>query len=103
MGAIVASLLGVCAAATIYKVGSTTSGNPFTFLDINTIAQDQGIKVDILAVRMTKEIVLRGRELPLNNGLRIYRELNELIHLTEDTTEGAKAWAERRPARYAAR
>jgi enoyl-CoA hydratase/carnithine racemase len=56
-----------------------------------------------LAVRMTKEIVLRGRELPLNDGLRIYRELNKLIHLTEDSTEGAKAWAERRPARYAAR
>ncbi|TDR37336.1 enoyl-CoA hydratase/isomerase-like protein [Aquamicrobium defluvii] len=56
-----------------------------------------------LAVRMTKEIVLRGREPPLNDGLRIYRELNKPIHLTEDSMEGAKAWAERRPARYAAR
>lgn len=52
---------------------------------------------------MTKEIVLRGREPPLNDGLRIYRELNKPIHLTEDSMEGAKAWAKRRPARYAAR
>lgn len=65
IGAMVASLLGVCAATaeTIYKVGSTTTGNPFTFLDVNTnkidgmmvdlmntIAEDQDIKVDIQAV-----------------------------------------------------
>ncbi len=65
VGAIVASLLGVCAAAadTVYKVGSTTTGNPFTFLDVNTnkidgmmvdlmntIAEDQDIRVDIQPV-----------------------------------------------------
>jgi hypothetical protein len=65
IGAILASLLHVCASAAepVYKVGSTTTGNPFTFLDIstnkidgmmvdlmNTIAEDQGIKVDIQPV-----------------------------------------------------
>lgn len=65
IGAVVASLLGVCAAVAepVYKVGSTTTGNPFTFLDVNTnkidgmmvdlmnaIAGDQGIEVDIQPV-----------------------------------------------------
>lgn len=56
-----------------------------------------------IAVRMTKELVLRGRELPLNDGLRIYREYNKLIHITEDAVEGSKAWEERRPANYKGR
>lgn len=56
-----------------------------------------------IAVRMTKEIVLRGLELSLQDGMRIYRELNKLVHLTEDSAEGAKAWEERRPANYKAR
>jgi len=56
-----------------------------------------------LAVRMTKEIVLRGRELPLHDGLRLYRELNKLVHLSEDSVEGMEAWKERRPAQYQAK
>lgn len=65
VGALVASLLGVCTAAadTIYKVGSTTTGNPFTFLNVSTnkidgmmvdlmnaIAEDRELKVDIQPV-----------------------------------------------------
>lgn len=65
MGAILASLVHVCASAAepVYKVGSTTTGNPFTFLDVKTnkidgmmvdlmkaIAEDQEFKVDIQPV-----------------------------------------------------
>lgn len=56
-----------------------------------------------IAVRMTKELVLRGRELPLNDGLRIYREYNKLIHLTDDAVEGSRAWEERREPKYVGR
>jgi enoyl-CoA hydratase/carnithine racemase len=56
-----------------------------------------------IAVRMTKELVLRAGEMSLQDGLRIYREYNRLVHLSEDSQEGSEAWAERREAVYADR
>jgi enoyl-CoA hydratase/carnithine racemase len=56
-----------------------------------------------IAVRMTKELVLRGRELSLHDGLRIYREYNKLIHTTEDAAEGSRAWEEGREPKYVGR
>jgi enoyl-CoA hydratase/carnithine racemase len=56
-----------------------------------------------IAVRMTKELVLRGRELSLQDGLRLYREYNKLIHLTEDAVEGSRAWEEQREPNYVGR
>jgi len=64
-GALFASLLslGVSAAEPVYKIGSTTTGNPFTFLNVETnkidglmvdliteIGKDQGFEVDLQAV-----------------------------------------------------
>lgn len=58
VGAIVASLLGVCAAAadTVYKMGSTTAGNPFTFLDVNTNKID-GMPAAVTITPVRAEIV----------------------------------------------
>jgi len=56
-----------------------------------------------LAVRMTKELILRGREMSLHDGLRLYRELNKEIHRSEDSVEGMQAWKERRDANYQGR
>ncbi len=56
-----------------------------------------------IAVRMTKELILRSRELTVQEGLRIYREYNKLIHTTEDAVEGSKAWGERREPKYVGR
>lgn len=64
---VVASLVGFGASAqTVYKVGSTTTGSPFTFLDLSSnkikgvmvdvieeIAQLEGFKVDVQPVQFT--------------------------------------------------
>jgi E-phenylitaconyl-CoA hydratase len=51
-----------------------------------------------VAVRMTKELVKRGREMPLHDALRIYRDFNRAVNDMEDTKEGNRAFAERRKA-----
>ena len=53
-----------------------------------------------IAVRMIKELILRGRELPLHDGLRLYREMNKLVHQSQDSVEGMLAWKERREPLY---
>lgn len=53
-----------------------------------------------IAVRMTKEIALRGLSLDLHDGLRLYLELNRAVHSSADSVEGMNAWRDRRPANY---
>ncbi len=53
-----------------------------------------------IAVRMTKELVKRGREMPLQDALRIYRDFNRAVNDMEDTKEGNAAFAERRKPVY---
>jgi len=53
-----------------------------------------------IAVRMTKELVKRGREMPLQDALRIYRDFNRAVNEMEDTREGNLAFAERRKPEY---
>jgi enoyl-CoA hydratase/carnithine racemase len=53
-----------------------------------------------IAVRMTKEITLRGLSLDLHDGLRLYRELNRAVHVSADSVEGMHAWRDRRPTKY---
>jgi len=49
-----------------------------------------------MAVRMTKELALRGRDLSLPDGIRLYQALNRLIELSSDLEEGTRAFAEKR-------
>jgi E-phenylitaconyl-CoA hydratase len=49
-----------------------------------------------MAVRMTKELALRSRELSLADGIGLYQTMNRLIELSEDLEEGTRAFAERR-------
>jgi E-phenylitaconyl-CoA hydratase len=49
-----------------------------------------------MAVRMTKELALRSRDLPLPDGIRLYQALNRLIELSDDLEEGTRAFAEKR-------
>jgi len=53
-----------------------------------------------IAVRMTKEITLRGLNMSLHDGLRLYRELNRTVHASQDSVEGMEAWRERREPQY---
>jgi E-phenylitaconyl-CoA hydratase len=56
-----------------------------------------------LAVRATKEAILRGLEMSLDDGLRLEALISRTVRLTEDSREGPKAFAEKRPARFQGR
>ena len=49
-----------------------------------------------MAVRMTKELVLRSRDLALADGVRYYQALAKQIDRSEDLVEGTKEFEERR-------
>jgi enoyl-CoA hydratase/carnithine racemase len=49
-----------------------------------------------MAVRMTKELALRSRDLSVADGVRLYQAMNRLIELSADLEEGTRAFAERR-------
>ena len=54
------------------------------------------------AVRMTKELVQRGLEMPLENYLRLLRMFYDRIDESEDQREGLQAFAQRRTPSYTA-
>jgi len=53
-----------------------------------------------LGVRASKEAMIRGCSMPLEEGLQLERSLNSQIRNTEDFMEGARAFAEKRPPVY---
>ena len=53
-----------------------------------------------LAVRATKQAMLRGYEMPLEDGLRLEYMLNAYCTTTEDFTEGTTAFVEKRKPVY---
>jgi enoyl-CoA hydratase len=56
-----------------------------------------------IALRYAKEAVVKGLELPLADGLRLEGDLSALLRTTEDRLEGAKAFLEKRKARWSGR
>ncbi len=50
-----------------------------------------------MAVAFIKEAITKGIELPLDQGLRLEADLSALIATTEDSKEGPRAFAEKRP------
>lgn len=56
-----------------------------------------------LGVRATKEAMIRGYNLTLEEGLQLERDLANRVRGTEDFMEGAKAFAEKRPPNYQAK
>jgi enoyl-CoA hydratase/carnithine racemase len=54
-----------------------------------------------LAVQHIKRAVSRGLDLPLADALKLERELYNDLQGTEDAREGARAFAEKRPPRWA--
>lgn len=49
-----------------------------------------------MAVRMTKELATRSRDLSLSDGIRLYQALNRLVELSDDLEEGTRAFTEKR-------
>lgn len=54
-------------------------------------------------VRATKEALIRGYDMNLEDGLALERELVVQVRTTEDFMEGAKAFREKRPPQYKGR
>jgi enoyl-CoA hydratase len=53
-----------------------------------------------VAVRATKESVIRGMEVTMKEAYKIESELSTMVFATEDAKEGPRAFAEKRPARW---
>ena len=53
-----------------------------------------------IALRYIKEVVNKGMDLTLEQGLRLEADLYFLLHTTADRTEGIKAFLEKRPPRF---
>ena len=49
-----------------------------------------------MAVRMTKEMTLRSRDMSLADGLRLYQEYSNRIFSSADMIEGTRSFAEKR-------
>jgi E-phenylitaconyl-CoA hydratase len=56
-----------------------------------------------LSVRAIKESAYRGQDTTLEEGLRIEAMLARVIGYTEDSREGPRAFAEKRPAQFKGR
>lgn len=53
-----------------------------------------------LGVALTKELMIRGQELPLTHGLRMGESLRRISFDTEDSIEGPKAFIEKRKPKF---
>jgi len=56
-----------------------------------------------LGVRASKEALIKGYDMPLEEGLALERRLNTEIRKSEDFMEGARAFAAKRPPEYKGR
>lgn len=56
-----------------------------------------------LGVRATKEAMIKGYSLPLEEGLQLEKDLANRVRATEDFMEGARAFAEKRQPVYKAK
>jgi enoyl-CoA hydratase/carnithine racemase len=56
-----------------------------------------------IGVRATKEAMIRGYNVTLDEGLQLERDLANRVRASEDFMEGARAFAEKRPPQYKAK
>lgn len=56
-----------------------------------------------LAVRLAKEAIHRGMDMPLDQALRFETDLTVLLQTTADRAEGVRAFQEKRPPRFRGR
>jgi enoyl-CoA hydratase len=56
-----------------------------------------------IGVRATKEAMIRGYNVTLDEGLQLERDLANRVRASDDFMEGARAFAEKRPPQYKAK
>lgn len=56
-----------------------------------------------LGVRASKEAMIRGFSMPLEDGLELEKKLANIIKSTDDFKEGARAFSQKRPPQYQAK
>ncbi|MGH3281512.1 MAG: enoyl-CoA hydratase/isomerase family protein [Trebonia sp.] len=56
-----------------------------------------------LAVQAAKELAIRSRDVDLASGLRMEQAMNRVLQGSEDVSEGARAFTEKRPPRFEGR
>jgi enoyl-CoA hydratase/carnithine racemase len=56
-----------------------------------------------IGVRATKEAMIRGYNVTIDEGLQLERDLANRVRASEDFMEGARAFAEKRPPQYKAK
>lgn len=80
------------------RIGLVNAVVPLPELEVSAerLAQQIATRAPI-AVRYTKEVVRRGAEMTLEQGLRFEMDLNVLLQTTRDRAEGIKAFLEKRP------
>ena len=52
------------------------------------------------AARLIKELAYRGRDLPMSEGLRLYKEYSRIASSMQDNREGTRAFAEKRAPEF---
>ena len=53
-----------------------------------------------IAVRLIKELAYRGREMPVRDGLRLYKEYTRVANSSKDSREGTRAFVEKREPEF---
>ncbi|MDG1086488.1 MAG: enoyl-CoA hydratase-related protein [Acidimicrobiales bacterium] len=91
-------------AAEAHRVGLVNRVVPLP--DLMTTAEEMARKIleaGPLAVRAIKQAAIKGLSMPLDDGLRLESNLFRLLAMTEDSVEGTRAFAEKRPPEWKAR
>ncbi len=87
-----------------YRIGLVNKVVPLD--QLMTVAREWAeiiCKAGPLGVRAVKEAMIKGYNLPLEEGLQLERELANYIRTTADFMEGASAFVERRSPQYQAK
>lgn len=71
--------------------------------ELLSTARDWADKIAVnspLAMRLTKELARRGRDMSLPDGLRLYQEYQRIAFSSDDAREGTRAFQERRDPQF---
>ena len=91
-------------AAEAFRVGLVSRVVPRDqLMDTAKAIADTIISRGPLGVRATKEAMIRGYSMTLEEGLALEKQLVAQIRATEDFMEGARAFAQKRPPQYKAK